>query len=335
MIALVGAERSIKNVVRQPEDLMSPFKRLCLMMALVSMWSPSFLFIKLAVQDIPPLTLSSCRVTIAALFLTLILYARGGAFPRNLTFWLRTAVMAFFASVLPFYLFCYSEQTIDSSLASIINGTTPMFTAVLAQLFVASDRMTPQKVVGVICSCGGVFLLFAGQILEGVSGTLLGLSAAVTAAFCYSVSHVYGKLFTTGLKPFLAPAAQLLVSSLMLCPVALYFERGWELSIPSWSAIGGLMGLSIWGTVCAFAVYYKLLENSGPTAISTVACFFPVIGMFLGFFFLGESMTPEGMVGAALVLSGMILVGEIVKLKFLQPKIPVLSEAQASPTEGS
>ncbi len=290
------------------------------MLALVSMWSPSFLFIKLAVHDIPPLTLTSCRVTIAAVLLTLILYVRGGTFSLNRTFWIRSAIMAFFASVIPFYLFCYAEQTIDSSLAAIINGTTPMFTAVLAQLFVASDRMTPQKVFGVVCSCGGVFLLFAGQIVEGLSGTLLGLAASVTAAFCYGVSHVYGKLFTTGFTPFLAPAAQLLLSSLMLSPIALYVEQPWELSAPSWSAVGGLMGLSLWGTVCAFAVYYKLLENCGPTALSTVACFFPVVGMFLGFFFLGESMTLQGMTGAVLVLAGMILVGELIKIPLLQPK---------------
>lgn len=301
---------------------MSPFKRFLLMLALISMWSPSFLFIKLAVHDIPPLTLTCSRVTIAAALLTLILYTRGGRFPLDRTFWIRTAIMAFFASVFPFYLFCYAEQTIDSSLAAIINGTTPMFTAVLAQLFVVSDRMTPQKVLGVLCSCGGVFLLFANQILDGVSGTVLGLIAAVIAAFCYSVSHVYGKLFTTGFTPFLAPAAQLLVSSLMLSPIAFYMEQPWGLATPSWSAVGGLLGLSLWGTVCAFAIYYQLLEHSGPTAISTVACFFPVVGMFLGFFFLGESMTTEGMMGAVLVSAGMVLVAELIKF----PKAQTTSE---------
>lgn len=200
---------------------MSPVKRFLLMLALTCMWSPSFLFIKLAVEEIPPLTIASSRVTLAAIMLTMILYGKGFSFPRDRRFWMCTSIMAFFASVLPFYLFCYAETSIDSALAAIINGTTPMFTAVLAQIFVSSDRMTPQKVLGVLFSCCGVLVLFARQLTDGVNGTMLGLSAATLAAFCYSVSHVYGKLYTTGSKPFVAPASQLVLSSLMLLPFSL------------------------------------------------------------------------------------------------------------------
>lgn len=299
---------------------MSPVKRFLLMLALTCMWSPSFLFIKLAVEEIPPLTIASSRVTIAAIMLTIILYGKGFSFPRDRRFWMCTSIMAFFASVLPFYLFCYAETSIDSALAAIINGTTPMFTAVLAQIFVSSDRMTPQKVLGVLFSCCGVLVLFARQLTDGVNGTMLGLSAATLAAFCYSVSHVYGKLYTTGSKPFVAPASQLVLSSLMLLPFSLYFEPISELAMPSWTAIGGVLGLAIFGTVTAFAIYYKLLEHCGPTAISTVACFFPVNGMILGFFFLDETMPPEGILGSMMVLIGMVLVSEVVTIKALQSK---------------
>jgi drug/metabolite transporter (DMT)-like permease len=297
------------------------------------MWSPSFLFIKLAIAELPPLTIAASRVTLAAVFLVMILYGKGLSFPRTANFWYRASIMAFFASVLPFYLFCFAEESIDSALAAIINGTTPMFTAVLAQVFVSSDRMNPQKVLGVLFSCCGVVVLFARQITEGVSGTTLGLSAATVAAFCYSLSHVYGKLYITGSKPFVAPASQLLVSSFMLVPFALYFEPPADLAMPSLSAIGGVLGLALMGTVFAFVIYYKLLEHCGPTAISTVACFFPVNGMLLGFFFLGETMPPEGMLGSLMVLIGMVLVSEVVKVKALQSKETV-SIADSSP-EGS
>lgn len=300
---------------------MPPIKRFFLMLALTCMWSPSFLFIKLAVAEIPPLLVSGSRVTLAAVLLTAILYGKGSAFPRDFTFWFRTSIMAFFASVFPFYLFCYAETTIDSALAAIINGTTPMFTAVLAQIFVSSDKMTPQKIAGVLFSCCGVITLFVRQLTEGVSGTTLGLTAATTAAVCYALSHVYGKLYTTGSKPFVAPAAQLLVSALMLGPIALYFEPITQLPMPSLTAIGGVLGLTLLGTVFAFIIYYKLLEHCGPTAISTVSCFFPVNGMLLGFFFLGETMNPEGVLGAAMVLIGMVLVSEVVVVKALQPKM--------------
>lgn len=296
------------------------------MLALTCLWSPSFLFIKLAVEEIPPLMIAGSRVTLAAILLSMILFAKGFSFPKDMTFWTRTTIMACFCSVFPFYLFCYAETSIDSSLAAILNGTTPMFTAVLAHVFVSNDRMTPQKILGVLCSCCGVVTLFARQ-LEGMSGTTLGLTAAVLAAFSYGVSHIYGKLYTTGAKPFVAPAAQMTVSSLILMPAAFYFEPISQMGMPSWSAIGGIIGLAVFGTVIAFAIYYRLLEHCGPTALSTVACFFPVNGMLLGFFFLGETMTMEGLLGSLMVLIGMVLVSEVITVRTLQPKV--------APSEGT
>lgn len=299
---------------------MTPIKRFLLTLGLICMWSPSFLFIKLAVQDLPPMTIVSLRVSLGALILGLILFWRRTSLPTDWVFWMRTTVMAFFSSMLPFCLFCYAEKTIDSALAAILNGTSPMFTAVLAQLFVATDKLTPQKVLGILLSSCGVILLFAPQLLSGVSGTTLGMSAAILAALCYGISHVYGKLFTMGHKPFVAPTAQLLASSIMLWPLALYYDQPWTLQMPSATAIIGVGGLALFGTVCAFIIYYKLLEHCGPTAISMVSCAFPIGGMLLGFFFLDESFTTASLFGAGVILCGMLTVNNVVTFKFLQPK---------------
>lgn len=293
---------------------MEPLKRFLLMLTLTCLWGPSFLFIKWAVQDLPPITIVFLRVSLAALILGGVLFWRREPLPTNWAFWRRASVMALFASVLPFCLFCYAEQTIDSALAAILNGTTPMFTAVLAQLFVASDRMNPQKVIGVFLSCLGIFLLFGPQLLAGVSGTVLGMSAALMASFCYAISHVYGKLYLLGHRPLVAPTSQFIVSSLILYPVASYYDGMWDLPMPSFLTIYAVCGLGILGTVFAFIVYYKLLDHCGPTAISTVACFFPVVGMFLGFIFLGESFTPLGLAAAAVILLGMLSVNESLQL---------------------
>lgn len=301
---------------------MSPIKRFLLIVALTCMWSPSFLFIKLAIQDFPPLTVVSLRVTLAALILGVVLLWHRRALPSDLNFWFRTTLMTIFSSALPFTLFCYAEQYIDSALAAILNGTTPMFTAVLAQIFVASDRMTPQKAVGIGLSGAGVMLLFAPKLMGGVSATSLGMIAATVAAFSYSVSHVYGKLFTLGQKPFVAPAAQFIVNALMIWPFALWHEDVMNLPMPSWSAIGGVCGLALFGTVFAYIIYYKLLDHCGPTAISMVACFFPVVGMMLGFLFLGETFTFSGLIAAGMILLGMLTVNDVISLQFLKGKEP-------------
>lgn len=303
---------------------MSPFKQFFMILALTAMWSPSFLFIKLAIQDLPPLTVVSLRVTIAAIILGGVLLWNRRGLPTDLNFWMRTSFMAFVSSALPFFLFCYAEQSIDSALAAILNGTTPMFTALMAHFFVSSDRMHTQKTIGITLSAIGVILLFAPKLMEGVSGTTLGMLAALMAAFSYSISHIYGKLYTGGQKPFVAPTAQFIASAVMLWPITLWHDQVWNLPVPSLTAMSGVFGLALFGTVFAFIIYYKLMEHCGPTAISMAACFFPVIGMGLGFLFLGETFSTESLLAAVMILLGMMIVNNVIDLKFLKPaKAPI------------
>jgi drug/metabolite transporter (DMT)-like permease len=294
---------------------MSGIKRLLLMIALTVAWAPSFLFIKLAVQEIPPITLVSLRVSLGGLILSACLLYYRYALPWAPSFWLKTAIMAFFSSVFPFCLFCYAEQSIDSSLAAVLNGTTPMFTAVLSHLFVASDRINFSKISGVILSCLGLVLLFLPKLQAGFSASFVGMAAATLASFSYSVSHVFGKLYTTGQKRFVAPVAQMCASSAMLWPFALIHDRAWALPLPSFIPCAAVCGLALIGTACAFIIYYYLLEHSGPTALSTVACAFPVMGMLLGFIFLEETFTFPALAASSMIFLGMLLVNELFSLR--------------------
>lgn len=303
---------------------MSPVKRLLLTLALTAMWSPSFLFIKLALQDFPPVTIVALRVSLAALIFCGILAWYRRMFPIDGGFWTRMTLMALFSSIIPFALFCYAEQSIDSALAAILNGSTPMFTAILAHLFVRSDRIDLHKATGIGLGCGGLLILFAPKIAEGLNGSLMGMIAGAIAAFSYAVSHVFGKIYTVGHKPYLAPTAQFLISSCIMWPLAFMYDDVIHLPMPSLSAMVGIAGLALLGTVSAFIIYYKLLDHCGPTAISMVACFFPVVGMLLGFIFLGESFTVWGMMGAACIFVGMMIVNEVIVLDFLKSKISLV-----------
>lgn len=298
---------------------MSSIKRFILIITLTMMWSPSFLFIKYAVVELPPITVVTLRVSLAALIFLGILGWKRRSIPLNAVFWFRMTMMAFLSSIFPFALFCYAEQTIESALAAILNGSTPLFTAILAHSFVPSDKITFPKALGIGLGAGGLLVLFAPNILQGLVGSTLGMVAGTAAAISYSVSHVYGKKFTTGQLPYVAPAAQFIISSLLLWPFAIYYEGFFNLPVPSLTAMGGVLGLALLGTVAAFIIYYKLLDHCGPTAISMVACFFPVGGMLLGFIFLGETFTSLGFVGAGMILFGMLIVNEVISLPFLKP----------------
>src|SRR5262249_31609120 len=137
------------------------------------------------------------------------------------------------SSVFPFCLFCYAEQYIESALAAILNGTTPMFTGILAQIFIPSDQLNKQKIIGILLSAGGLLVLFSPNIAEGLSGTALGISAGATAAFSYAVSHVYAKKFVMGQRAFVAPTAQLIASAILIIPFALWYDQPFSLPFPS------------------------------------------------------------------------------------------------------
>lgn len=299
---------------------MSPILRLLMTLALTLMWTPSFLFIKLAVEDIPPLTIVSLRVTIGAAVLFMILLLSKRFLPKSPIFWLHSSMMAIFSSAIPFSLFCYAETTIDSALAALLNGGSPMFTAVLAHLFLPSDKVTPQKAVGVGLSSLGILCLFAPNIWAGLSGTSVGMLAATGAAFSYGMSHVYAKKYAMGQAPLVAPTAQLIACAAMMIPFALWFDTPWNLPMPSTTAMLGVGGMTLFGTIFAFILYYRLLEHCGAMAISMVACFFPVGGMILGFLFLGESLSMGGLMAAGLILFGMMLVNGVITLPGLAPR---------------
>ena len=275
---------------------------------LASLWGPSFLFIKVAVEDIPPLTLVVGRVGIAAAILYIILRLQGRNLPAFGPIWKHLAVMAFFQHALPFTLFNWGEQHISSALAAILNGTTPLFTIILAHMLVQDDRMNLAKVIGVLVGFGGLLLLIAPSLLIGLQATTLGLLAVTVAAASYGVAIVYSRLNLRGQPPLVAPTAQLTVATIFMLPLSLFLERPFGLVAPSWSALGSLLALASFGTALAFVVYYYLIERVNATYVSMVTYMIPVIGLILGVLILNESIGWNAYVGCALILIGVMIV---------------------------
>jgi drug/metabolite transporter (DMT)-like permease len=280
---------------------------------LSSLWGPSFLFIKVAVGEIPPLTLVVGRVGIATLLLYAILRMQRRNLPKFGRIWKHFAVVGFFSNALPFFLFSWGEQYIDSALAAILNGTTPLFTIVLAHFFLADDRMSPVKVMGILLGFGGLVLLIAPSLVEGVRITTWGLIAATMAAACYGVAIVYTRKNLRGLPPLVAPTAQLMMATIYLLPLSLFIEHPFSLSLPSGAAIGSLLSLSIFGTALAFVVYYRILEETSATYVSMVTYLAPSIGVILGIIILNEQLGWSAYIGCVLILLGVMVVNGVFK----------------------
>ena len=140
-------------------------------------------------------------------------------------------------NAMPFVLFSWGEQYIDRAMAGILNGTTPIFTILLAHFFVADDRITPTKMMGVLLGFGGLILLILPSLFDGVEATTWGLLAITVAAVCYAIAIVYSRKNLRGLPPMVAPTAQLTMAAVYLIPLSLLVDAPYTLPVPSWQAI--------------------------------------------------------------------------------------------------
>ncbi len=279
---------------------------------LALLWGPGAMLIKIAVHDIPPLTLSAVRVGMAAILLYGFLRSQKHTLPRWGSAWRHFAVMGLAANALPYTLFSWGEQYIDSSLASILLGTVPIFTMVLAHIFTQDEHLTLTKVVGVLLGFAGMIALVGPTLVAGTQATTWGLVAATGAAASNAVAIVYARKHLRGLPPLVAPTAQLLLATLYLVPLALLIERPYTLPLPPWTAVGALVGLAVLSTALAFVIYYRVMERATATYMSMVTYMIPMVGLALGMLVLHERPGWNAFLGFALIILGIMKVNGLI-----------------------
>lgn len=294
------------------------FRNFMWLLLLAVLWGPSFLFIKVAVQEIPPITLANLRVGIAALILYVILRAKGRKLPRSREMWRHFITAGFFANALPFALFSWGEIYVDSALASILNGTTPLFTIIFAHFFIPEDRINPPKLLGTLIGFVGLVLLVGPSFLQGAESTFWGLLAIIGAAVCYGISIVYIKIHMATLPPFVAPTGQLLTATLILLPLSIFIENPFVMPLPSWQATSSLLALAVFGTAIAFIVYYHIVDSSSATHLSMITYLVPIFGIFLGVVFLNEKIGWTAYIGCLFILMGVMVANGVLKRLYSQ-----------------
>jgi drug/metabolite transporter (DMT)-like permease len=286
------------------------------------MWGPSFLFIKLAVNDMNPFTLVASRITLGGLILFLILKWRRMALPRSPKLWGHFLAMGFFANSLPFLLIGFAEIHISSAVAGVINGLTPIMTALLAH-FLLAERLTLTRCLGILLSTVGFVLLLVPHLFTGeLHADLIGMIAVGIAALSYAIGVVYGRRFLKSLPPLVGPTGQLLASSLYLIPLAFFASPYFPSMELTWTGAGALMGLTVFGTSIAFVLYYRILAKNGAAYLAMVAYLFPVFSTLLGALFLDETLSWNAYQAAALILLGMMIVNETLSLANLKKLLP-------------
>lgn len=277
------------------------------------LWGGAFFFSKVALAELGPLTVVLARVSIGAAALWAVLLASGQAPAASPRLWGQLALMGLINNVIPFSLIFWGHTQISSGLASILNAATPLWTALLAHALTRDDRLSSNRLAGVVVGLGGVATMVSGAVGGGFGLNLLANLAVIGASLSYSFAVIYGRRFR-GLSPMVPATGQLTCSALMMAPVVAVVE-GPALALPGAQTLAALLGLGLLSTALAFTLYFRLLATAGPTNTTLVTLLIPVSAVLLGAVFLGERLEPRHLAGMGLVALGLLTIdGRLLRL---------------------
>jgi drug/metabolite transporter (DMT)-like permease len=272
------------------------------------LWGSSFLWIKIAIQEIGPFTLVAFRILFALLgFLGFFLISRP-RLPSKEYIWV-FVIMGLFNITVPFVLISWSEKFIPSGMASVLNSTSPLWTILIAPFFIAEDRLNFKKLVGLILGFSGVVVLVSNHFTDSSGNQAIAPLAMLAATFCYAATAVFSRLKLAKMDPIAQTAGTLSIAGLAIVPAALIFEAPLRLpQLPiTWLA---LAWLGLLGTFGAFLLYYSLIHSIGPMRATAVTYVMALVGVILGILFLNEPPDWRLFAGGALIIGGIMLVNQ-------------------------
>jgi drug/metabolite transporter (DMT)-like permease len=268
-----------------------------------AIWSSSFMWIKIAVEEIGPITLVAFRVLFGLLFgIAVILITRQKLSP-SLAEWRPLLLLGITNVAIPFFLISWGEQVIDSAVAAILDATVPLFAIVIAHVALHDDKITLPKILGLLMGFAGVVVLMSKD-LGGSTGSILGQAAVVLASVFYAGSSVYARKSTENASGIMRSVGPLVSSTVVMWLAVPFGESPLRLpQLPiTWIA---LVWLGVLGSGVAFIMMYYLIHAIGPTRTTMVTYLFPLGGVLLGVGFLGEQLTWQLVAGAVLIVASL------------------------------
>ena len=298
-------------------------RQVLLLLALSAIWGSSFMFIKVGIEELEPSTLVAGRLVLAALTLVVIVAVRhplGAAFAQSRANFGAFLFVALLNSVVPFWLLAWGETRIDSGLAALLQAGAPLFTAVLAALFVRTERVDGARLVGVLVGFGGVALL-VGAV---PSGSVLGALAVVLTGFCYAASSLAGGRYLRSVPAATIALGTTMIASVVVLPFGIAQAPS---SMPSWKVIGSVVALGVVGLGVAYIIYFGLITGAGASKAILVTYLVPPMALFYGATILDESVSANDLAGLALILLGVSLGTGVLQQRLRRSRTPM--EVQA------
>ena len=271
-------------------------------------WGSSYLFIKIGVDaGLPPFMLITLRLLIGFLLLASVVAIAREPLPRNPRTYGHLIVMGAVNIAIPFSLITWAELTVESALASILTAPVPLFVIVIAAIFLRDERITANRIAGLVAGFVGVAVLVGFDPAAVAAGDLAGEIALLGATLSYACGAVYARRNVHGLRPMIPAVFQVGFALVMVATLTLVFERPFEVNVTpeAWFSV---VWLGLFGSGLAYLVFFRILGRWGATRTSMVAYLLPVFGITLGALVLNEPVDARLLIGTGLVIGGIALV---------------------------
>jgi drug/metabolite transporter (DMT)-like permease len=278
------------------------------LLALASVWGASFLFIKVAVEEISPIEVTAGRLFFGAVAILGYMWVRRVRFTAGPMIIAQVMALAVIANIAPFFLIAWGEEHIDSGLASVLNSTMPIFTAVIAAALLSEERFTIARLVGLLLGFAGVVVLTEGKITNVTDANVLGQLAVIGAAACYGLGSVISRQLLRSVGPLELSALQVALGAVIAAPLVAVFAGAPKYGDLSLGAALSLLVLGVMGTGFGYIAYLWLIEVTGSVRASLVTYLVPIVGLILGWLVLDERIGLNILLGATLIIIGVISV---------------------------
>ncbi len=270
-------------------------------------WGSGFLWNKLALREVGPLTLVTLRLLIGCGALAAFALLLRPRWPRQPRVWGVLLALGVTTFAMPHVLVAWGQQHVDAGMAAVLNATTPLITLVLAHFALADDRFSPGRGVGLLMGFAGVVVLLSHNIGTAEQRTLLGQLSQIGAATCIAGSAVAARRYLAGHSPVVQALVPMCAADLLLWGTTPWVEAPFTLPTQplTWAAIAAL---GLFSSGLSYGLFYYLLHRIGPTRTHMVTYLFPLMAVLLGVLFLGEALHWRLVVGGLMILSGVALV---------------------------
>ena len=269
-------------------------------------WAGSFFFVGVQVKALPPFTIVSLRVGLAAIILNIFLKALGKRMPGELSVWRAFFGMGMLNNAIPFCLVVWGQSHIASGLAAILNATTPLWTVIVAHFLTDDEKITANRLLGIAIGFVGVVVLIGPDSLQGLGTNLLAQLAVLLAAVSYAFAGVYGRRFRRmGIEPIITATGQVTASAILLVPFAVFVDTPWALAVPPWPVWAAAIGAAVFSTALGYLLYFRILATAGATNLLLVTFLIPVSAILMGAYGLGEHLEMRHFAGLACIGAGL------------------------------